>query len=74
MSKIIVGVVLAVVGALFVILSIISIITKKEIPIFKYLIARSKMLFKEKVYAFYIITGFVITILGVLCATGVIWQ
>ena len=52
---------------------LISALLKSNFIVYRLLVARSKMLWGEKVQGFYVIVGTVLTILGILAVFGIQW-
>ncbi|MBO8152652.1 MAG: hypothetical protein H0Z30_09200 [Candidatus Marinimicrobia bacterium] len=52
---------------------LISALLKSNFIVYRLLVARSKMLWGEKVQGFYVIVGTVLTILGILAVFGIKW-
>jgi len=47
--------------------------TKSDFVVYRLLCARSRILWGDAVHRFYQVVGTVLIVLGVLCASGVIW-
>jgi hypothetical protein len=47
---------------------------KSQFVVYRWLVARSQMLWGEHVHGFYQIVGVVLVLLGILWGLGVIWQ
>ena len=67
------GCAMAVIGLYFFISAIIAIVTGIKYPPYKWLAIKSQSLWKEKVDYFYLVVGIIITIIGILMATSIIW-
>ena len=52
---------------------LISALLKSNFIVYRLIVARSKMLWGEKVHGFYVIVGTVLTILGTLAVFGIKW-
>lgn len=52
---------------------LLSAIFKHEKFIYKFLAAKSSLLWGKKVHIFYIFVGIILIIIGILWATGIIW-
>jgi len=63
------GIVMLIVGALFVLWGT----TRSEFVVYRLLSARSRSLWGENVHRFYVVSGGVLAVLGLLWALGAIW-
>ncbi|MBL7135231.1 MAG: hypothetical protein ISS81_01400 [Candidatus Marinimicrobia bacterium] len=52
---------------------LVSALLKSNFIVYRLMVARSKMLWGEKVHGFYVVVGVILIILGILAALGVIW-
>ena len=73
MGLLIGGIIVCIIGLFFVVSAIITKVTGREIPIFKIFVAKSRMLWKDNVYNFYIISGLLMIVAGVIMSTNLLW-
>ena len=52
---------------------LVSALLKSNFIVYRLMVARSKMLWGEKVHGFYVVVGVILIILGILAALEVIW-
>ena len=73
MLQIILGSIMAMIGLFFVVASAIAIRTEKIIVPYNIFVAKSKGLWKERVHYFYLVSGLLIIIAGIVFACSVLW-
>ena len=52
---------------------LVSALLKSNFIVYRLMVARSQMLWGEKVHGFYVVVGVILIILGILASLGVIW-
>ena len=67
------GIIMALIGIVFFVFASIAQIAKKELLFYKFLAAKSRMLWKGGVHIFYMVSGLLIITAGVLLATKNFW-
>lgn len=64
------GLIMAIIGLLFLVFSI----TKSENKLYQVFVKRSEMLWKKNVYIFHSFVGVILIVLGILYSLGIIWN
>jgi predicted DNA-binding transcriptional regulator len=64
------GILMAIIGLFLAV----SATLRSNIVIYRLLVARSRMLWRDRVHQFYQVVGVILVLLGVLWASGVIWR